>query len=144
MMSSRTLFAALRISAIFLVSTLFGWGLGQTLQDMLSPDIPRPTENNAIDTARFLQQLPPLAHAARLLSKGLGVILGIALIRRLGQSRHVEFVALALLFLGFGVLDVIRVSHGLFLGSASVGTVLLSVWLGAKLSSTRWRERTRL
>lgn len=136
-MSLQIFYAALRIAAIFVISKLFGWGLGQTLQDLLSPDIPRPIENNAIDTALFLQQLPPLTHAARLLSNGLGVILGIAWIRRLGQRRHVEFIALALLFLGFAVLDVIRVSHGLFLGSASIGTVLLSVWLGAKLSSTR-------
>ena len=129
--------SALRVALGFAIGTCFSWGVGQTLQDLLAPDVPRPQVNDASSLADFLVALPPLAHAGRLLGLGAGVILGVALVRRLPEGRTVEAWALALLF-GLGAAaDVLRVPHGNALSVCTVALILPAAWMGIRLASRR-------
>lgn len=131
------LLSALRVALGFAAGTFFSWGAGQTLQDLLAPNVQRPNANEAASVADFLQALPPLAHAGRLLGLGAGVMLGCALVRRLKGNRPVEAWALALLFGMGAVADVLRVPHGNALSVATVSLILPAAWMGIRLASRR-------
>ena len=86
---------------------------------------------NAPDqVAAFLKQLPPIAHASRLLANGAGMFLGLLLLRRLGEPRKPESHALAALFLTASIIDVVRVPHGLTLSVLTLATSFAAVWMG--------------
>lgn len=116
---------------------MFSWGVGQTLQDILAQGVPRPSSNDRASLAQFLESLPPLAHAGRLVGLGAGVMLGCALVRRLNGNRPTEAWALALLFGMGAVADVVRVPHGNPLGIATIALILPSAWMGIRLASRR-------
>jgi hypothetical protein len=124
-----------RVALGFVLGTLFSWGSGQALQDLLAHHVPRPATNDAEALAAFLAALPPQAHAGRLVGLGLGVLLGVAFVRRLPGSRPLEAWALALMF-GLGVVaDVLRVPHGNALSIATVVLILPSAWMGIRWAS---------
>ena len=127
--------ASLRVATGFFLSTLVGWGLGQALQDRLSGGISRPVVNDALHVSEFLAALPPAAHAARLLSAGLGMMLGTWMVRRFSRNQPVEAWALTALFAAGAVIDVFRVDHGPALSIATVAMVLPCAWMGMKLAS---------
>lgn len=126
------LLSGLRISAGFILGTLFTWGLGQFLQDFLAPEISRPEVNDAAQVAEFLGALPPLAHAGRLLAMGLGMALGTFVVRRWPGNRPHEAWALTLLFGAGAVFDVFRVDHGPALSICTIALVLPSCWMGLR------------
>ncbi|MDA0946531.1 MAG: hypothetical protein O2791_05710 [Bacteroidetes bacterium] len=131
-------FAACRVVLGFLAGTGFSWGVGQTLQDLLAPNVPRPNTNDSASLVEFLEALPPLAHAGRLTGLGAGVMLGCALVCRLNGGRPVEAWALAFLF-GIGSLaDVLRVPSGNALSIATVVLILPAAWMGIRLTSRRF------
>lgn len=129
--------SAMRVALGFAVGTLFNWGVGQTLQDFFAPHVPRPTSNDSESLSHFLESLPPLAHAGRLLGLGAGVMVGVALVRRMPHGRPMESWTLALLF-GLGaVADVLRIPHGNALSVATVALVLPAAWMGIRIASRR-------
>jgi hypothetical protein len=131
-------FAACRVALGFLAGTGFSWGVSQTLQDLLAPNVPRPNTNDSASLVEFLEALPPLAHAGRLAGLGAGVMLGCALVCRLNGGRPVEAWALAFLF-GIGSLaDVLRVPSGNALSIATVVLILPAAWIGIRLTSRRF------
>jgi hypothetical protein len=131
-------FAACRVALGFLAGTGFTWGVGQTLQDLLAPNVPRPNTNDSASLVEFLEALPPWAHAGRLAGLGAGVMLGCALVCRLNGGRPVEAWALAFLF-GIGSLaDVLRVPSGNALSIATVVLILPAAWMGIRLTSRRF------
>ncbi|MGB0179029.1 MAG: hypothetical protein ACPF8U_03150 [Flavobacteriales bacterium] len=127
--------ASLRVTAGFFLSTLVGWGLGQALQDRLSEGISRPAVNDALHVSEFLAALPPAAHAGRLLSAGLGMMLGTWVVRRFSRNQPVEAWALTALYATGAVFDVFRVDHGPALSIATVAMVLPCAWMGMNLGS---------
>lgn len=129
------LLSGLRISAGFLLGTLFTWGLGQFLQDFLAPEISRPEVNDAAQVAEFLGALPPLAHAGRLLAMGLGMMLGTMTVRRCPGGRPLEGWVLTMLFAAGVVMDLCRVDHGPALSIATVAMVFPCAWMGMNLAS---------
>jgi len=131
----RFLLSSGRVALGFALGTLFGWGLGQHLQDVCAPDAIRPTLNAPDQVAVFLDQLPPVAHASRLLANGAGVFLGLLLLRCLGDQTKPESHALAALFLIASVIDVVRVPHGLTLSLLTLATSLAAVWMGLRFGS---------
>ena len=126
-----------RVALGFALGTLFGWGLGQLLQDVCAPNVIRPTLNAPDQVAAFLKQLPPIAHASRLLANGAGMFLGLLLLRRLGDPRKPESHALAALFLTASIIDVVRVPHGLTLSVLTLATSFAAVWMGLGFRSRR-------
>lgn len=133
----RLFFAACRVALGFGVGTLFSWGAGQTLQDLLAPHVPRPSTNDTAAVTQFLNALPASAHAGRLVALGAGVMLGCALVRRLSRIRPLEAWALALLFGLGGAADVLRVPHGNALSVCTVALILPAAWMGIRLASRR-------
>ena len=131
------LLSSCRVALGFALGTLFGWGLGQHLQDVCAPGVIRPTLNAPEQVAAFLNQLPPIAHATRLLANGVGMFLGLLLLRRLGHQRKSESHALAALFLTASIIDVIRVPHGLTLSLFTLASSLAAVWMGLGFVSRR-------
>ena len=129
------LLSSCRVALGFALGTLFGWGLGQLLQDVCAPNVIRPTLNAPEQVAAFLNQLPPIAHANRLLANGVGMFLGLLLLRRLGDPRKPESYALAALFLTTSIIDVVRVPHGLTLSVLTLATSLAAVWMGLRFGS---------
>ncbi len=127
--------ASLRVTAGFFLSTLVGWGLGQALQDRLSEGISRPAVNDALHVSEFLAALPPAAHAGRLLSAGLGMMLGTWMVRRFSSNQPGEAWALTALYAAGAVFDVFRVDHGPALSIATVAMVLPCAWMGMRLAS---------
>ena len=69
---SQFLLPSCRVALAFALGTLFGWGLGQHLQDVCAPNVIRPTLNAPDQVSAFLDQLHPIAHASRLLANGAG------------------------------------------------------------------------
>jgi hypothetical protein len=131
------LLSSCRVALGFALGTLFGWGLGQLLQDVCAPNVIRPTLNAPDQVAAFLKQLPPIAHASRLLANGAGMFLGLLLLRRRGDPRKPESHALAALFLTASIIDVVRVPHGLTLSVLTLATSLAAVWMGLGFRSRR-------
>lgn len=134
---SQFLLPSCRVALAFAIGTLFGWGLGQHLQDVCAPNVVRPTLNAPDQVSAFLDQLHPIAHASRLLANGAGMFLGLLLLRRLGGQLRPESHALAILFLTASVIDVVRVPRGLSLSLLTLATSLAAVWMGLSFRSRR-------
>ena len=131
--------SSLRVTTTFLLGTLFSWGLGQFLQDAVASHVVRPQVNDPLHVAEFLAQLPPSAHAGRLVAMGLGMALGTMLVRRWPGSRQLDAWALTLLFAAGAIFDVFRVNHGPALSICTIALVLPCCWMGIRLGSTKGR-----
>lgn len=124
------LWSSFRVALGFALGTAFGWGLGQHLQDFCAPDLIRPALNAPDQVASFLRALPPTAHAARLLASGAGIVLGLVMLRRIGDPSKSESFALAALFLLACLMGLIRIPHGLTLSLLTLATSFTAVWIG--------------
>ncbi len=127
--------SACRVCLGWMVSTALGWFAGQWLQDLLAPDLARPTVNDGRKVSEYLSSLPPLAHGARLLAMGLGIVLGTYLVRRMPGNLPNEAWVLTFLLAAGTVFDVLRVDHGPALSIATVSLVLPCAWMGMALAS---------
>ena len=96
-----------RVCLGWMVSTALGWFAGQWLQDLLAPDLARPTVNDGRKVSEYLSSLPPLAHGVRLLAMGLGIVLGTYLARRMPGNRPNEAWVLTFLLAAGTVFDVL-------------------------------------
>ena len=132
----RLLWSTCRVSLGFALGTLFGWGLGQHLQDLCAPDVIRPTLNASDQLAAFLKALPPSAHTLRLLANVAGIVLGLVVLNRMGRSSKSESFALAALFLLACIVDLFRVPHGLTLSLLTLATAFTAVGIGISMTRT--------
>ena len=132
----RFLLSSCRVALGFALGTLFGWGLGQHLQDLCAPDVIRPVLNDSDQLATFLQALPLTAHAIRLLANGAGMILGFVVLNRIGRPSRSATYALAALFLLSCLMDLFRVPHGLTLSLLSTATAFMAVGIGMAMTRT--------
>ena len=132
----RFLLPACRVSLGFALGTLFGWGLGQHLQDLCAHDVIRPALNDPDLLASFLKTLPPTAHAMRLIANGAGMVLGFAVLNGIGRPSKSESLALAALFLLASVMNLFRAPHGMTLSLLTMATVFTSVGIGISMTGT--------
>ena len=132
----RFLLSSCRVALGFAIGTLLGWGLGQHLQDLCAPDVIRPGLNDSDQLASFLKALPPTAHAMRILANGAGMILGLAVVNRMGRSSRSESFALAALFLFGCLMELFRVPHGLTLSLFTMTTAFMAVGIGMSMTRT--------
>ena len=132
----RFLSSSCRVALGFALGTLFGWGLGQHLQDLCAPDVIRPGLNDSDELATFLNTLPPTAHAMRILANGAGMILGLAIMNRMSRPSRSESFALAALFLLGCFMDLLRVPHGLTLSLLTMATAFTAVGIGVSMTRT--------
>ena len=130
------LWSACRVALGFALGTLFGWGLGQHLQDLCAPDVIRPGLNDSDQLVSFLKALPPTAHGMRILANGAGMLLGFAVLNRMDSPSSSESFALAALFLLSCLVDLFRVPHGLTLSLLTMATAFTAVGIGISMKRT--------
>lgn len=128
---------SLVVVASFGVGLAVAWMLGQTAQDLLAPEVPRPLVNRPEAVRAFLQELPPRAHAARLMAHGLGVFLAVAGARRILPHRRLEAWTVAAMFAVTSFAEAWLVLGPSPLAVAQVVTVLPCAWMGLRFTERR-------
>ena len=126
----------IRVTSGFLLGSLFSWGAGQFMQDLLSPNCPRPAFNDPSLVAEFLHALPFVAHAGRLGMSGLGIVAGMVLGSRLPGGKRSDGLAIGGLFILGVLFDLARIRHGVVLSGITLTLSLASCGMG-------WRVITR-